>query len=40
ESIYPYSFSKHKGYLTKLHKEEIREYGLSPIHRKSFKIKT
>jgi len=39
EKIYPYSFSKHKGYLTKLHKEEIKQYGLSPIHRKSFKIK-
>ena len=37
--IYPYSFDKHKGYLTKLHKEEIIRYGLSPIHRKRFKIK-
>ena len=37
--IYPFSFDKHKGYLTKLHREEISKYGLSPIHRKSFKIK-
>jgi ribonuclease HII len=37
--IYPHSFNKHKGYLTKLHKEEIKKYGFSPIHRKSFKIK-
>jgi len=38
-TIYPYRFDKHKGYLTKEHKEEIKKYGLSPIHRKSFKIK-
>ncbi len=37
--VYPHSFEKHKGYLTKLHKEEILKYGFSPIHRKSFKIK-
>jgi len=35
--IYPHSFDKHKGYPTKLHKEEIKKYGLTPIHRKSFK---
>lgn len=35
---YPeYSFEKHKGYVTKLHKEKLREYGICPIHRKSFK---
>ena len=39
-SKYPqYSFEKHKGYGTKLHTQAIKEYGLSPIHRKSFKIK-
>jgi len=37
--IYPHSFDKHKGYLTKEHKEEIRKFGFSPIHRRSFKIK-
>lgn len=34
---YPqYQFEKHKGYGTKLHYEMIKEYGISPIHRKSF----
>ncbi len=37
--IYPHSFDKHKGYPTPLHKEEIRKYGLTPIHRKSFKVR-
>lgn len=30
-------FDKHFGYGTKLHKEMIYEYGLSDIHRRSFK---
>ena len=35
--IYPqYGFAKHKGYGTKKHMEAIKEYGLCPIHRKSF----
>jgi len=39
-NLYPnYSFDKHKGYGTKLHKEAIAKYGLCEIHRKSFKIK-
>ena len=34
---YPeYQFAKHKGYGTKLHYELQREYGPSPIHRKTF----
>ena len=34
---YPqYQLEKHKGYGTKLHRELIREYGPSPIHRKTF----
>lgn len=34
---YPeYQFAKHKGYGTKLHYELLREYGPSPIHRKTF----
>ncbi len=34
---YPeYGLEKHKGYGTKLHREMIQKYGLSPIHRKSF----
>lgn len=34
---YPeYHFEKHKGYVTKLHKEAINKYGVTDIHRKSF----
>lgn len=34
---YPrYQFEKHKGYGTKLHYEMLREYGISPIHRRTF----
>ena len=34
---YPqYQFSQHKGYGTKLHCEMLREYGASPVHRKTF----
>ncbi|MEI6579342.1 MAG: ribonuclease HII [Eubacteriales bacterium] len=34
---YPqYEFSKHKGYGTKLHYEMLAQYGISPVHRKSF----
>ena len=37
DNIYPqYGFAQHKGYGTKMHMEAIREYGLTPIHRKSF----
>jgi ribonuclease HII len=39
--VYPqWGFEKHKGYGTKFHIEKIREHGYSPIHRKSFKIKS
>jgi len=38
--IYPnYDFQKHKGYITKLHIEKIKEFGYSDIHRKSYKVK-
>lgn len=34
---YPqYEFAKHKGYGTALHIQKIGEYGLTPIHRKTF----
>ena len=37
---YPqYELHKHKGYITKKHIELIKEHGLSPIHRKSYKVK-
>jgi ribonuclease HII len=35
-----YSFTKHKGYGTALHVREIKEFGYSSIHRKSFRIKS
>lgn len=34
---YPrYQFAKHKGYGTKLHYEMLAQYGISPVHRRSF----
>ncbi|MEG2000644.1 MAG: ribonuclease HII [Evtepia sp.] len=34
---YPeYAFEQHKGYPTKLHYERLRQFGPSPIHRKTF----
>ena len=38
--FYPkFSFNEHKGYGTKKHIQAINKYGLSPIHRLSFKLK-
>ena len=35
---YPnFNFSSHKGYGTKLHKAAINKYGITPVHRKTFK---
>lgn len=35
--LYPdYGFKKHKGYVTKKHKEAIFSYGVLDVHRKSF----
>lgn len=37
DSVYPqYGFISHKGYGTAKHIQAIKEYGLCPIHRKSF----
>lgn len=37
---YPqYRFDKHKGYPTREHIELVKLHGLSPVHRKSFKIR-
>ncbi len=34
---YPnYGLANHKGYITALHTDEIKKYGVLPIHRKSF----
>lgn len=36
-TIYPgYGIEKHKGYGTKFHREALKAYGPSPMHRKSF----
>lgn len=35
--LYPeYGFKNHKGYPTKKHKEAVFEYGVLPIHRRTF----
>lgn len=34
-----YGFAKHKGYASKAHINAIAKFGLSTIHRKSFKLK-
>ena len=36
---YPmYQWSKNKGYPTKVHRQAIVDFGISPYHRKSFKL--
>ena len=40
DALYPeYGFKKHKGYPTKQHRESIHQYGFSPIHRRTFRVK-
>ena len=37
DKVYPqYGFASHKGYGTAKHIEAIKEYGLCPLHRRSF----
>lgn len=37
DEVYPmYGFGKHKGYGTSAHISAIKEYGLCPLHRRSF----
>lgn len=37
DQYYPqYGFKKHMGYPTKMHIEAIKQYGITPIHRKTF----
>lgn len=39
DAQYPqYGFAKHKGYPTAAHRQAIRQYGASPIHRTSFRL--
>ena len=33
-----YGFEAHKGYPTPGHRQRVRQFGLSPIHRRSFRI--
>ena len=33
-----YGFEHHKGYPTRTHRMQVRRCGLSPIHRRSFRI--
>lgn len=38
DRLYPqYGFAKHKGYPTSTHLDALREYGPSPVHRRTFK---
>jgi ribonuclease HII len=38
DAVYPqYGFKRHKGYPTRQHKKAISAYGLSVIHRRSYK---
>ena len=38
DKIYPeYGFASHVGYGTKAHYEALRQYGASPLHRKTFR---
>ena len=35
---YPeYGFARHKGYPTRAHRDAVKKYGVSPIHRHTFK---
>lgn len=37
-SEFPFRFDRHKAYLTKLHREEIQQFGLQRIHRHSYNL--
>lgn len=40
DKLYPeYGFAQHKGYGTRAHMDAIREFGVCPIHRRSFLTK-
>ncbi len=39
DSMYPlYGWKNNKGYPTARHRDSVRKYGLTPFHRKSFRI--
>lgn len=33
-----YQFERHKGYATQIHRLAIQQYGLTPLHRRSFHV--
>ncbi len=38
DNLYPqYEFARHKGYPTALHRELLKQHGVCPVHRLSFK---
>ena len=38
DRLYPqYCFAQHKGYPTALHRQLLKEHGVSPVHRRSFR---
>jgi len=37
ETYANFQFAKHKGYGTRQHREELRQHGPTPIHRRSFR---
>jgi ribonuclease HII len=37
DQLYPeYQFARHKGYPTALHRQLLKDHGVSPVHRRSF----
>ncbi|MDR1102506.1 MAG: ribonuclease HII [Tannerella sp.] len=39
DRLYPlYRWAKNKGYPTQAHRDAIRRYGITPLHRKSFSL--
>lgn len=38
EEFPQYAWKENKGYPTKAHREAIRQYGITPYHRKSFQL--
>ena len=39
EQFPDYGWDKNKGYPTKTHKGAIERYGITPYHRRSFRLK-
>ncbi len=38
DRLYPqYQFARHKGYPTELHRALLKQHGVSPVHRRSFR---